>query len=166
MRILGIDPGTQIMGYAIIDAKGDDVTCVHVGAIKLQRKSLPERLLEIGEFTKSLLIEYSPKALSLEQIFLGKNVDSAFKLGHARGVIMVEALRAHCEVFEYANRAVKKAITGNGASEKEQLAQTLMMLLKLKSLPQPVDASDALAMAYHHAQEVRRLRLIQRAVEI
>ena len=122
---------------------------------------LTSRLQSIGLGVRELFFKHKPQHMSLEKIFLGKNADSAFKMGHARGVVVYEALLAGCEVHEYATRVVKKGITGNGGAEKEHVrlvVQTMLKLAPIKSL----DASDALAMACFHATQLRVLKLKQR----
>lgn len=125
------------------------------GVLKFNaEENLSTRLLEIGEGVRDLMKSYKPDQVSLEKIFLGKNADSAFKLGHARGVVVYEALKAGCEVHEYATRVVKKGITGNGGAEKEHVRLVVQNLLKLPPV-KSLDASDALAMACFHATQLR-----------
>ncbi len=122
--------------------------------------SLSLRLESIGLGVRELFNKYKPQQLSLEKIFLGKNADSAFKMGHARGVVIYEALLAKCEVYEYATRVVKKGITGNGGAEKEHVRLVVQNMLKLAPI-KSLDASDALAMACFHATQLRVLKLKQ-----
>lgn len=161
MIILGIDPGSRFLGYAIISVEGEKMRPLDFGVLKFdQNLALTERLHSIGQGVRELFLKYKPHHLSLEKLFLGKNADSAFKMGHARGVVIYESLLASCEVFEYATRAVKKGITGNGGAEKEHVrlvVQNMLQLGPVKSL----DASDALAMACYHATQLRVYKMKQ-----
>lgn len=158
MIILGIDPGSRFLGFAALEISSTQpliMKPLEYGVLKFDaEESLSLRLLEIGEGVRDLMKSYKPDHLSLEKIFLGKNADSAFKMGHARGVVIYEALKAEVKVFEYATRAVKKGITGNGGAEKEHVRMVLQNLLKLPSV-KSLDASDALAMACFHATQLR-----------
>ncbi len=119
---------------------------------------LTERLQSIGLGVRELFTKHKPHHLSLEKIFLGKNADSAFKMGHARGVVIYESLLAGCEVHEYATRVVKKGITGNGGSEKEHVRLVVQNMLRLGPI-KSLDASDALAMACFHATQLRVMKM-------
>jgi len=158
MIILGIDPGSRFLGFAALEVKSSQpliMKPLEFGVLKFNAdENLSQRLLEIGEGISDLMKSYKPDHMSLEKIFLGKNADSAFKLGHARGVVIYEALRAGVEVHEYATRVVKKGITGNGGSEKEHVRLVVQNLLKLPPI-KSLDASDALAMACYHATQLR-----------
>ena len=117
MIILGIDPGSRFLGYGVVSVQNSEPKALDYGVLKFNAEAgLTERLHEIGLGVQELFKRFKPDHLSLEKIFLGKNADSAFKLGHARGVIIYEALIADCEVHEYATRVVKKGIVGNGAA--------------------------------------------------
>lgn len=158
MIILGIDPGSRFLGFAALEVSSTQplfMKPLEYGVLKFDAdEALSSRLLEIGEGIRDLMKSYKPDHLSLEKIFLGKNADSAFKLGHARGVVLYEALRAGVEVHEYATRVVKKGITGNGGAEKEHVRLVVQNLLKLPPV-KSLDASDALAMACFHATQLR-----------
>ncbi len=161
MIILGIDPGSRFLGYAAIKVNGTEMVPLDFGVLRFDPDTpLNERLESIGLGVRELFIRHKPTHLSLEKIFLGKNADSAFKLGHARGVIVYEALLSGCEVFEYATRVVKKGITGNGGAEKEHVRLVVRNILKLGPVAS-LDASDALAMACFHATQLRVLKLKQ-----
>lgn len=155
MIILGIDPGSRFLGYGVVSVQSHQIKPVDFGVLKFDPDvPLTERLLLIGEGVRQLLERFKPDQLSLEKIFLSKNADSAFKLGHARGVIIYEALRAQAEVYEYATRVVKKGITGNGGAEKEHVRLVVRNMLGL-GVVKSLDASDALAMACYHATQLR-----------
>lgn len=159
MIILGIDPGSRFLGYAVIEVSGSDMRALDFGVLKFNPdQPLSQRLESIGLGVRELFEKFNPQHLSLEKIFLGKNADSAFKMGHARGVVIYESLLARCEVFEYATRVVKKGITGNGGAEKEHVRLVVRNLLKLGPV-KSLDASDALAMACYHASQLRVLKL-------
>ncbi len=159
MIILGIDPGSRVLGFGVIAVHNSQLKAVDFGILKFNGEvALAERLLTIGQGVQELFLKFKPDHLSLEKIFLGNNADSAFKLGHARGVIIYEALKAKAEVFEYATRVVKKGITGNGGAEKEHVRVVIRNLLGLATL-QSLDASDALAMACFHASQLRIMKL-------
>ncbi len=155
MIILGIDPGSRFLGFGVISYENNTMKPLEYGVLKFNaEENLTERLLEIGEGVRDLFLEYKPDHISIEKIFLGKNADSAFKLGHARGVVIYEALRQKIEVFEYATRLVKKGITGNGGAEKEHVRTVVQNLLKIPPV-KSLDASDALALACFHSTQIR-----------
>ena len=152
--ILGLDPGTNIMGYGIICIKGSALTLVQYGVIHLSKYAGHElKLKKIFERVVSLVDEYHPDEVALEAPFFGKNVQSMLKLGRAQGVAMSAALSRSIPIIEYAPRKVKQSVTGNGNASKEQVARMLMTLLAIKELPKLLDATDALAVAVcHHYQ--------------
>jgi crossover junction endodeoxyribonuclease RuvC len=155
MIILGIDPGSRFLGYGLISVHNGEMKAIDYGVLKFDGEiPLSERLESIGLGMRKLLDQFKPTHVSLEKIFLGKNADSAFKLGHARGVIIYESLLARAEVFEYATRIVKKGITGHGGAEKEHVRLVIRNMLKIGTL-KSLDASDALAMACFHATQLK-----------
>jgi crossover junction endodeoxyribonuclease RuvC len=150
--ILGIDPGTQFTGFGVVKTDGDRIIHVSHGVIAPPAKlDFNERIAIISGELDALLARVQPHLTVIERIFLGKNADSAFKLGHARGIAVACAIRNGSGVVEYAARSVKKGITGNGASTKEQVQLLLFASLGIKVRAQS-DASDALALAYYHAR--------------
>lgn len=159
MIILGIDPGSRFLGFGAIQFEKNVLKPLQYGVLKFDIEApLTERLLQIGKGVDELLKDYKPQQVSIEKIFLGKNADSAFKLGHARGVVVYEALRNNVEVFEYATRLVKKGITGNGGAEKDHVRLVVQNLLKLPPI-KSLDASDALALACYHASQLNVLKM-------
>ena len=161
MIILGIDPGSRFLGYAAISVEAGVMKPLDFGVLRFDPDiALTERLESIGLGVRELFKKFKPEHLSVEKIFLGKNADSAFKLGHARGIVIYEALLAGCDVHEYATRVVKKGITGNGAAEKEHVRLVVRNMLKLGPV-KSLDASDALAMACFHATQLRVLKINQ-----
>ncbi len=149
--ILGIDPGTNIMGYGVICDNGRAMTLLAMGVLKLSKyTSQPLRLRKIFESTLSLVEQYKPDEFSIEAPFYGKNVQSMLKLGRAQGVAMAAALYRDIPIFEYSPLEIKKSITGNGSSSKEQVAAMLFRLLKFDNNPETLDATDGLAAAVCH----------------
>lgn len=153
--ILGLDPGTNIMGYGLIMVRKPAIDLLQYGVIHLGKYEGHElRLKKIFERVVSLIDEYHPDEVALEAPFFGKNVQSMLKLGRAQGVAMAAALSREVPIVEYAPKKVKQSVTGNGNASKEQVAKMLMMLFKIKELPKLLDATDALAVALcHHYQK-------------
>jgi crossover junction endodeoxyribonuclease RuvC len=153
--ILGLDPGTNIMGYGIVCIKGSRLELMQYGVIHLSKYAGHElRLKKIFERVINLIDEYKPDQVALEAPFFGKNVQSMLKLGRAQGVAMAAALSREIPIIEYAPKKVKQSVTGNGNASKEQVAKMLMTLLDIKELPKLLDATDALAVALcHHFQK-------------
>ena len=152
--ILGIDPGTTIMGYGIIHVKGKKIELIQMGVLHLSKLGSHElKLKKIFERTLQLVDDYKPDELSVEAPFFGKNVQSMLKLGRAQGVAMSAALYRNVPIFEYAPKKIKMAITGKGTASKEQVAGMLKTILDIKEMPKHLDASDGLAAAVcHHFQ--------------
>ncbi len=149
--ILGIDPGTNIMGYGIIGINGTALSLLSLGVIKLTKvEGHALKLKSIFEQTCSLIAQYHPDEVALEAPFFGKNVQSMLKLGRAQGVAMAAALSQQIPIFEYSPRKVKQSITGKGAASKEQVALMLQRLLNFKEMPKHLDATDGLAVAVCH----------------
>ena len=149
--ILGLDPGTNVMGYGLILIRKSKINLLQYGVIHLSKYEGHElRLKKIFERVISLLEEYHPDEVALEAPFFGKNVQSMLKLGRAQGVAMSAALYREIPIVEYAPRKVKQSVTGNGSASKEQVARMLMMLLSIREQPKLLDATDALAVAVCH----------------
>jgi len=149
--IVGVDPGTVIMGYGVLKTVGTKVTVLQYGVIHLDKyDDHALRLKKIFERIEGIIEEFSPDEMALEAPFYGKNVQAMLKLGRAQGVAMIAALRHEIAVTEYAPKKVKQAVTGNGNSSKEQVASMLLHQLQLKTLPEFFDATDALAVALCH----------------
>jgi crossover junction endodeoxyribonuclease RuvC len=156
MRILGVDCGSRITGYGVIDTDGADCLLVRFGAIR-PRPADPFvlRLKQIHNALVEVIRELQPDAAAFESLFYSSNVQSALKLGHVRGVSMFAAAEENLPVFEYSPLEVKNAVTGYGRAEKLQVQQMVQALLRLETAPQPYDASDALAVAICHAHTNR-----------
>lgn len=152
--ILGLDPGTSVMGYGLISIKGQQMNLMQFGVIHLNKYTGHElKLKKIFERVLSLIEDYHPDEVALEAPFFGKNVQSMLKLGRAQGVAMAAALSREIPITEYAPKKVKQSVTGNGNASKEQVAQMLMTLLHFKETPKLLDATDALGVAVtHHFQ--------------
>lgn len=152
--ILGIDPGTTIMGYGIIKSSNKNIEVIAIGIIELHKLSDHYlKLKRIFERTSQLIDQYNPDELSIEAPFFGKNVQSMLKLGRAQGAAISAALNRSVPIFEYAPRKIKLSITGSGSASKEQVAAILQNTLKLEELPKKLDATDGLAVAVcHHYQ--------------
>jgi crossover junction endodeoxyribonuclease RuvC len=149
--ILGIDPGTTIMGYGVIAVKGSKMELLTLGVLKLNRyDDHAIRLKHIFERTVSLIREYKPGVLAIEAPFYGKNVQSMLKLGRAQGVALAAALSCSLPYFEYSPRKIKQSITGKGGASKEQVAFMLQRLLSMNEAPEYLDATDALGVAVCH----------------
>jgi crossover junction endodeoxyribonuclease RuvC len=152
--VLGIDPGTNTMGYGVILIKSNNLTLLQYGVIHLSKYTNHElKLKKIFERTLSLIDDFSPDEVALEAPFFGKNVQSMLKLGRAQGVAMAAALSREIPITEYAPKKVKQSVTGNGNASKEQVAHMLKNLLHFDEIPKLLDATDALAVAVcHHFQ--------------
>lgn len=149
--ILGIDPGTVVMGYGLIGIQKKQVHLISLGIIKLDKlDDHTLRLKKIFERTTALIEQYHPDELAIEAPFFGKNVQSMLKLGRAQGVAIAAAITKEMVVNEYSPKKIKQSITGNGNASKEQVAAMLQNLLKFKETPEFLDATDGLAAAYCH----------------
>jgi crossover junction endodeoxyribonuclease RuvC len=157
MIAIGIDPGSRNLGWGVVASEGNRLCHVAHGVIRVaQEESFSLRLREIGDRLDSLLEQYRPALASVEGMFFDKNAQSAAKLGHARGVVLLCLARAQVPVREHSPARVKQTLTGSGRAEKPQVAKMVQTILRLDSLP-PGDASDALAIA------ITELRLDPRA---
>jgi crossover junction endodeoxyribonuclease RuvC len=152
--VLGIDPGTNIMGYGIIHVKGTKMELVVMGVLRLEKVGDHAlKLQKIFERVVSLIEQYHPDELSIEAPFFGKNVQSMLKLGRAQGVAIAGALSKNLPIHEYSPKKIKQSITGSGNASKEQVAAMLKTLLNFKETPEFLDATDGLAAAVcHHFQ--------------
>lgn len=155
--ILGIDPGTNIMGYGLILVEGKQYKPIQYGVIHLKKYTTHElKLKKIFERITGLIDEFHPDAVALEAPFYGQNVQSMLKLGRAQGVAMAAALAREIAIVEYSPKKVKQSVTGNGNASKEQVAAMLKTLLNIEELPKLLDATDALAVAVcHHFHDGR-----------
>ncbi|BAO45157.1 crossover junction endodeoxyribonuclease RuvC [Thiolapillus brandeum] len=150
MRILGIDPGSRVTGFGVIDSDGRQSRHVFSGCIRTSSKDFCARLGEIFNGIQQVLEEHAPQQVAVEQVFMAANASSALKLGHARGAAITAAVVAQLPVYEYTPRAVKLALVGTGAAQKEQVQHMIRLLLG-QLQPMGLDESDALAVALCHA---------------
>ncbi len=156
MRIFGIDPGSERTGYGCLDTDGSRHRLVVCGALSTPAAtSFPDRLLAIHAGLAALLAAHRPDCVAVENIFHARNVRSALKLGHARGVALLAASEAHVPIVEYAPTEVKRAVVGFGRAEKHQVAEMVRLLLGLDAVPAPHDVTDALAVAICHVHSAR-----------
>ncbi|HEC85546.1 MAG: crossover junction endodeoxyribonuclease RuvC [Candidatus Parabeggiatoa sp. nov. 2] len=149
-RILGIDPGSRLTGFGVIEVCRQQSVYITCGCIRMQSDSLPLRLQEIYTGISQIIEEYQPTVSAIEQVFVHRNVASALKLGQARGAAIVAAVQHGSAVHEYAPTKIKQAVVGTGRADKIQVQQMVKVLLSLSNTPQ-VDAADALAVALCHA---------------
>ncbi len=158
-RILGIDPGSRLTGFGVLDFEGERPTYVASGSIKSPDGEFPDRLRQIFTSVGEIVSEYRPDVVAIESVFMQKNAGSALKLGHARSAALCATFAFDVEVFEYAPREIKLAVVGTGSATKEQVQHMVVSLLRLDSVP-GLDAADALATALCHGHQQRtRARL-------
>lgn len=150
MIILGIDPGSRITGYGLIDAQKQKYVYLASGCVRVTAEALGQRLLQIFEGLQHVIAQYQPVVCAIEQVFVHRNVDSALKLGQARGVAMVASSYHGLEIGEYTPRQIKQAVVGYGGADKTQVQHMVKTLLSLNATPQ-ADAADALAVAICHS---------------
>lgn len=149
--ILGIDPGTTVLGYGLIHISGKKINLLNFGIIQLNKlANQPDKLKRIVDRIDQLIIEYKPDEMAIEAPFFGKNVQSMLKLGRAQGVVIGAALRMNIPYEEYTPKRIKQAITGSGNASKEQVAAMLQNLLNFPEMPKYLDATDGLAAAVCH----------------
>ncbi|MBS1911729.1 MAG: crossover junction endodeoxyribonuclease RuvC [Bacteroidetes bacterium] len=157
MRIMGVDPGTLVTGFGVIDCEGGKMTLVEYGVIRTsQAMSMPLRLRDIHLRLLEVIERTAPDEFAIESAFYSKNVQSTLKLGHARGVAILAAALREIPTAEYAPREVKQAVTGNGGATKEQVEFMVMRLLGITERQAALDATDAVAIAICHANRMAR----------
>lgn len=148
MRIIGIDPGTGILGFGVIDYKNGKTTMVDAGVITTPAHTpLPDRLLEIYEGLTGIITETKPSVMAIEKLFFAQNVTTAMSVSHARGVAMLTGRQANLEIEEYTPLQIKQTLTGYGRADKKQVQEMVKIQLGLSVVPKPDDAADALAAA-------------------
>ena len=156
-RIIGIDPGSRCTGYGIIDSDGYRHSYIDSGFIAVKGVSFPQRLSDIFRQVGQVIEQWQPQTAGIEQVFVNRNIDSALKLGQARGAAICAAVQADLDMGEYSPRAIKKAVVGNGNADKQQIQHMMKLLLKLDFVPQS-DEADALAIAICHANHMTMKR--------
>ena len=151
MKIFGIDPGSRITGYGVIESRGNKSSYIGSGTIQTKEKDFQKRLKVIFTEIEKLIVEYQPDVVSIENVFMHRNPDSALKLGQAKAAAICGTFKQGLIVFEYAAREVKQAVVGSGAAEKEQVQYMVKIILGIKNKELKLDESDALAIAICHA---------------
>ncbi len=161
MRIIGIDPGTAIMGWGVIDENNSTLTLIECGAIRTQAGlPHPERLLTLYNELGALIRQYQPTNAAIEELFFGKNVNTALTVGQARGVALLTLAQAGLPIAEYKPLAIKQAVAGYGGADKKQVQEMVRLTLSLPAIIKPDDAADAVAIAICHAYTAPMLRRI------
>lgn len=156
MRILGIDPGTGILGFGVIDVEGVKAKLVDAGVIRTPVKEKDDiRLLTIYEELTEIIKANKPDVMSVEKLFFAQNVTTAMTVAQARGVVLLCGRQADMQLFEYTPMQIKQAITGYGKADKKQMQEMVRVILNLKQIPKPDDAADALAAAITHSMTMR-----------
>ena len=157
MRIIGIDPGTGILGFGVIDAgSGGKIKLVDGGVIRTKtNQPLDERLIEIYRHLASVISKTRPNVMAIEKLFFAQNITTAISVSHARGVAMLAGKIAGLEVAEYTPLQIKQSLTGYGRADKKQMQEMVKVLLGLKAVPKPDDCADALATAICHSMTIR-----------
>ncbi len=163
MRVLGIDPGSETLGWGVIEGEKLKYGLVDFGTVKSSpRESFSKRLLKIGEGVGAVIETFRPDVLAVEEAFYANNVKVALKLGQVRGVVLYIGEREKLEIAEYSPRLMKQTVVGYGNAEKHQVQEMVRLLLGLKTVPEPHDAADALAIAichFHHAGVAAKIKL-------
>ncbi len=156
MRVLGIDPGTLVTGFGVVDDIRGKLSSVGYGTIEGRRKdSFPDRLKMMFDGLNKAIEDYKPEQIALESAFYGKSVKAAIKIGEARGVAILCAALAGIPLFEYAPTEVKRAVVGSGGAQKMQVSKMVKVLLSLAEVPEKYDATDALAIAICHCHRMK-----------
>ncbi len=156
MRIIGIDPGTGILGFGVIDAVGGKLTMVDAGVVRTPPHTpLDERLEEIYDSLTEIIAETKPDVMSIEKLFFARNVTTAMSVSHARGVAMLAGKKAGLVLAEYTPMQIKQTLTGYGKADKKQVQEMVRLQLGLREIPKPDDAADALGAAVTHYQMSR-----------
>jgi crossover junction endodeoxyribonuclease RuvC len=155
MIVLGVDPGSKVTGYGLVEKKSSEMTCIHSGYIAPSgRIPFYNRIHFIFQSTVEILERYRPREMAIEDLFYAKNVKSSLKLGHARGAVLIAAVHCDVKIFEYSPLEIKKSVVGYGRATKEQVRSMVQIILKLKDTPN-LDTSDALAAAICHLNWAR-----------
>lgn len=162
MKVLGIDPGSETLGWGVVEGSGLKYQLVDYGTVKSSPKeSFSKRLLKIYDGVEAIIKEFQPDVISVEEAFYATNAKVAIKLGQVRGVVLLAGEKARLEVAEYAPRLIKQTVVGYGNAEKHQVQEMVRMLLRMQKAPEPHDAADALAIAichFHHAGVQDRIK--------
>ena len=160
LRILGIDPGSRLTGFGVLDFEADRATYVASGTVESMDGDFPDRLKRIFESISEIVTEFRPDAVAIESVFVHRNASSALKLGHARSAAICATFETEIEVFEYAPREIKQAVVGTGSATKHQVQHMVVTLLRLDGAPS-TDAADALATALCHGHQRRLIAKLE-----
>ena len=161
MRVIGIDPGTAITGWGVVEGDGNQLTMVAYGVVTTPAGTpLPQRLQTIYHELTGIIQEWQPETSAIEELFFSKNAKTALTVGHGRGVAMLALANSNLPIVEYKPLEIKQAITGHGGADKQQMQQMVKLLLELDDIPRPDDAADGLAVAICHLHSAR-LRLLE-----
>ena len=164
MKVLGIDPGTALVGYGVVQSDGVELEAAGYGVITTAAsQNLPARLEEIYQTLLGLIQDTTPDAVAVEELFFSRNARTAFMVGQARGVVLLAAAHSGLPVFEYTPLQVKQAVVGYGRASKKQVQEMVRVLLHLADVPRPDDAADALAVAICHLHSARMEALVAQA---
>lgn len=156
MIILGIDPGIAIVGYSIVECKGNNFKAIDYGCITTDSNLLfPDRIKIIYDRLTEIIEKYNPEDLAVEELFFNKNVKTAIKVGQARGVEILAAVNKGMNIYEYTPLQIKQAVVGYGRADKVQVQEMVKLLLNLKERPKPDDVADALAVAICHGSSIK-----------
>ncbi|MGD8923142.1 MAG: crossover junction endodeoxyribonuclease RuvC [Candidatus Zixiibacteriota bacterium] len=163
MRILGIDPGLRITGYGLIECDGDRRTVVEAGVIRTDdRQDIPLRLSEISRELKAIIEQFRPDVMAVEELYSHyAHPRTAIIMGHARGIVFLQAAEAGMKVFPYSSTRIKKSLTGNGRANKQQMQLMIRSTLRLSEVPEPPDAADALAAALCHIEAMQHQQPVE-----
>ena len=166
MRVLGIDPGSETLGWGVVEGSGLKYELVDFGTVRSTAKqAFSKRLLKVYEGVAEVIDKYAPEVVAVEDTFYAANVGVALKLGQVRGAMLLLAEQRGLEIAEYSPRLIKQTIVGYGAAEKQQVQEMVKILLRMKTVPTPHDAADALAIAichFHHAGMKDKIRTARR----
>ncbi|MFV9503090.1 MAG: crossover junction endodeoxyribonuclease RuvC [Oscillochloridaceae bacterium umkhey_bin13] len=162
MRTLGIDPGTATMGWGVVESQNGSLQFVAAGALTTSaRLPQPERLRLLYDGLRDLIVRYQPSTAAIEELFFGKNVNTALTVGQARGVALLALVQAGLSIHEYKPTVVKQAVAGYGGADKRQMQEMVRVTLSLDAAPRPDDAADAVAIAICHAYSAPMLRRME-----
>ncbi len=162
VRVLGIDPGTVIMGYGVIDSRGEEIALVKYGTFNTPARSpIGERLSYLYRNLLEIIDDYQPQVLAVEQPFVAKNAQSAFAVGRAQAIAILAAANRGLPCYEYTPREIKQRVANYGASSKEQMQQMVRLQLGMTEIPAPDDSADALAVALCHLQSIHVENLLE-----
>lgn len=162
MRVLGIDPGTAITGYAVVEEEGGRLKLIDIGVVDTPAKTpLPSRLQQIYAGLQDVIAAQQPQAAAVEQLFFSRNVRTAMTVGQARGVVLLALADAGLDIAEYTPMQVKQAVTGYGSADKRQVQEMVRMLLSLPDIPKPDDAADAAAVAICYLHRIKLDSLLE-----